>query len=92
MQATAGKRRVDSQPFSRSAGSSLLVFSTSHIRAFAVSVILANHTEPLRANAAFLFRERRPSGHTFALREPVWLFGYDGYDKRMFGSLKTPYA
>ncbi|MGG3471406.1 hypothetical protein ABES02_28535 [Neobacillus pocheonensis] len=39
---------------------SLLSFSSSDIRTYFESVILANHTEPLRAMVAFLFRERHP--------------------------------
>jgi len=38
-----------------------VVFSTSHIRTYFVSVILASHNEPLRAKVACLFRERHPS-------------------------------
>ncbi|MGG3471622.1 hypothetical protein ABES02_29665, partial [Neobacillus pocheonensis] len=38
----------------------LLSFSTSDIRTYFESVIIANHTEPLRAMVTFLFRERHP--------------------------------
>ncbi|WP_147275095.1 hypothetical protein [Paenibacillus prosopidis] len=75
-----------------SAGASLLSFSTSDIRAYFVSVILANHDEPLRTMVAYLFRERHPgyAGHTIALREPVMVNrGYDGFEIRMFCSFEN---
>jgi hypothetical protein len=48
-------------------------FHESDIQAYFESVILANHTEPLRAMVAFLFRERHPGkpGRPFALQEPA---------------------
>ncbi|MBV6717166.1 hypothetical protein KV564_26380 [Paenibacillus chitinolyticus] len=40
---------------------SLLSFSSSHIRAYFGSVILANHVEPLRAMVVILFENAIPA-------------------------------
>jgi hypothetical protein len=73
-------------------------FQPQSIRKHVVSVIIANHSEPFQAKVRKLFWNvaknfSHPYGQTFAF---YWnlhdLPGYDGYDIRMYCSLKTTYA
>ncbi|MEK8217168.1 hypothetical protein [Paenibacillus sp. FSL L8-0463] len=52
-----------------------LSFSLANIRNYNATVILANHTEPYRARAPYLFENTGPDGQTLARQEPVWLMG-----------------
>ena len=64
--------------------------STAHIRERNASVILADHPEPCRARAAYLFENTGPTGRPLHGKNQDGKSGYDGYVTRIFSSLKTP--